>query len=164
MITNNIGKAIKKFTDSQFISGSDNKRIVFYNTMKEITSIIADDGLDNFICYKSADTLVFKQNAYTGDFIVPKHLFADMFSESELLLLFEEFLNQDRKSVTFISDFNDITKPIDINDIKLTIGRKVMCHRVENTVYEIAEVTNFPYYKLPNVQVIDRNDSERPTA
>ena len=42
MVTNNIGKAIKKFTDSQFISGSDNKRIVFYNTMKEITSIIAD--------------------------------------------------------------------------------------------------------------------------
>lgn len=160
MDTKNINKVILKFTDSQFMAGSDDKRIVFYNTMKEITSIVVDSELDNFVCYKSGDTLVFKQNAYTGDFIIPKHLFADMFSESELLLLFEEFLNQDRKSVTFISDFNDINKPIDVNDDRLTIGRKIICHRVENVVYEIVEVTNFPFYKLPNVQVIDRNNNK----
>ena len=160
MNSKNIDKAILKFFNSQFIAGNDDKRIVFHNTMKEITSIVMDSELDNFVCYKSGDALFFKQNFYTGDFIIPKQLFADIFSESELLLLFEEFLNQDRKSVTFISDFNDIIKPIDENDDKLTIGRKIICHRVENIVYEIVEVTNFPFYKLPNVQVIDRNNNK----
>ena len=45
------------------------------------------------------------------------------------------------------------------NKVLLKKGTKVICHCHSNNVYIVQKVTNFHFYKIPNVLVLDRNQN-----